>query len=72
MDDKTRRWLKENLPSGTGVVRVEADAIEAWIARNPDASIEELEQIVRAPDHFLELITREGEEDWEEKGGADG
>lgn len=67
MDDDMRRWLEENLPSGTGVVRVDAKAIEAWIARNPDATVEDLEQIVRAPDHFIELITREGEEDWEEK-----
>jgi hypothetical protein len=68
MDDERRRWLKENLPSGTGIVRVDAKAIEAWIARNPGATAEDLLQIVRAPDHFLELITREGEEDWQEKG----
>ncbi|OJU83496.1 MAG: hypothetical protein BGO11_13310 [Solirubrobacterales bacterium 70-9] len=67
MDDEMRRWMKENLPSGTGVVRVDADAIEAWIARNPDATVDDLVQIVRAPDHFIELITREGEENWEEK-----
>lgn len=71
MDDEMRRWLKENLPSGTGVVKVDAQAIEAWIARNPNSTIEDLEQIVRAPDHFLERITREGEEDWEER-RADG
>jgi len=31
MDDATRRWLKENLPSGVGVKRADAKAIEAWI-----------------------------------------
>lgn len=69
MDDETRRWLKDNLPSGTGVDRVNAKAIEAWIARNPNPTTEELEQIVRAPDHFIERITREGEESWEETDG---
>lgn len=67
MDDATRRWLKENLPSGEGVKVVDAKAIEAWLERNPDATLEEIQQIVHAPDHFLELITREGEEDWEVK-----
>jgi hypothetical protein len=28
--------------------------------------MEDLVQIVHAPDHFIELITREGEEHWEE------
>lgn len=68
MDDETRRWLKENLPSGTGVRRVDAKAIDAWIERNPDATVEDVRQIVQAPDHFIELITREGEEDWVEEG----
>jgi hypothetical protein len=67
-DDAMRRWLQENLPSGTGMKSVDAKAIEAWIKRNPDASVEDLVQIVHAPDHFVELITREGEEDWHEPG----
>ena len=45
---------------------VDAAAIEAWIKRNPHATVDDLVQIVHAPDHFRELIAREGEEDWEE------
>jgi hypothetical protein len=67
MDEAMRRWLKENLPSGQGIKRVDAEAIEAWIKRNPDATLEDVVQSVDAPDHFIELITREGEEDWEEE-----
>jgi hypothetical protein len=66
MDDAMRRWLKENLPSGQAIKRVDAEAIHAWIERNPDPTVEDLIQIVNAPDHFIELITREGEENWEE------
>jgi hypothetical protein len=66
MDEAMRHWLQENLPSGTGMKRVDAKAIEAWIERNPDATVDDLVQIVHAPDHFIERITREGEEDWHE------
>jgi Cdc6-like AAA superfamily ATPase len=68
--NEVRRRIRENLPSGTAMKRVDAEAIEAWIKRNPDATVEDIVQIVHAPDHFLELITREGEEDWPEKKGS--
>jgi hypothetical protein len=60
--DAMRRWLQENLPSDEGVVRVDGKAIEAWIKRNPNATAEDIVQIVQAPDHFIELITRERED----------
>jgi hypothetical protein len=65
-----RRQLQENLPSGTAIKRVDTKAIDAWIKRNPHATVEDIVQIVHAPDHFIERITRKGEEDWPEDKGA--
>jgi hypothetical protein len=59
-DDAFRRFMEEALPPGAVVRRIDKQAVFAWMERNPDATPEDLRQVLMAPDHDLGEI--EGEE----------
>lgn len=58
-DEEIKRWLAENLPPDTGARQIDAKAVLAWMERNPDASREELQQVLMAPDHNLGELTED-------------
>jgi hypothetical protein len=54
MDPAMRRWFAMNLPSSVEML-VDGEAIEAWIERNPAATVDEARQLVDAPDNLIDL-----------------
>ena len=56
MDDHAdlfARFMQEALPPGAVVRRIDKQAVDAWMKRNPDATPEDLRQVLMAPDHDL-------------------
>jgi hypothetical protein len=57
------KWLQECLPEGVGARLIDGDAIDAWMERNPDATDEEIAQIMQAPDNVLRDVVGDGGEE---------
>jgi hypothetical protein len=54
--------LKETLPEGVDLRFYDKQAVGEWLKRNPDATPEEVQQLLMAPDHNLGEIVG-GEEE---------
>jgi hypothetical protein len=61
-DDPLVRFLKETLPEGVDLRFYDKQAVGEWLKRNPDATPEEVQQLLMAPDHNLGEIVG-GEEE---------
>jgi hypothetical protein len=57
MENRMRMWFEMHGSPSVDML-VDVEAIEAWIERNPDATVDETRQLVDAPDHLIELRRR--------------